>query len=385
VFGEFQTGRFAWLVAALGALPGVMGGAEPTNVLSVAQPASPSPPGPSEAVRQELTADYAVERLSYIKRATDQIGRKVKGRDSNAIGNLEDIALDLSAGKILLALVSSGSGSLATVVPSLAFNLTASKEARIDVDKKVFSKAPQFLKAKWLKEIYNGELAKVFQHFGREFSEREFKRAELASGMDLIGMRLTSENKEPLGVLEDLMVDLPAGRVVFLIVKPAGGPELERYLYVLPPSAVHVDTKGKCLVLRASPDTFAKGPHFERQYWVDATSPELAASVYQYYTPATVDSVGLGADGRLAVRARADSSAARLSDLAIKKAVLAEIVGDPLVRLSSSDSLSITTVKGRLTLTGQVKNQKQRQVIGAAAERAVGAGNVDNQLETRLK
>jgi osmotically-inducible protein OsmY len=138
-------------------------------------------------------------------------------------------------------------------------------------------------------------------------------------------------------------------------------------------------------VLRASPDTFAKGPHFERQYWVDATSPELAASVYQYYTPATVDSVGLGADGRLAVRARADSSAARLSDLAIKKAVLAEIVGDPLVRLSSSDSLSITTVKGRLTLTGQVKNQKQRQVIGAAAERAVGAGNVDNQLETRLK
>lgn len=354
-------------------------------MLSVAQSAMPSPSGPSEAARQEITPDYAVERLSYIKRATDQIGRKVKGRDSNAIGNLEDMALDLSAGKILLALVSSGSGSLATVVPSLAFNLTASKEARIDVDKKVFSKAPQFLKAKWLKEIYNGELAKVFQHFGQEFSEREFKRAELASGTDLIGMRLTSENHEPLGVLEDLMVDLPAGRVVFLIVKPAGTPELERYLYVLPPSAVRVDTKDKCLVLRASPDTFAKGPHFERRYWVDATSPELAANVYQYYAPATADSVGLGADGRLAMRARADSTAARLSDLAIKKAVLAEIVQDPLVRLSGADTFSITTVKGRLTLTGQVKNQKQRQVIGAAAERAVGAGNVDNQLETRLK
>jgi osmotically-inducible protein OsmY len=85
------------------------------------------------------------------------------------------------------------------------------------------------------------------------------------------------------------------------------------------------------------------------------------------------------------MRARADSTAARLSDLAIKKAVLAEIVQDPLVRLSGADTFSITTVKGRLTLTGQVKNQKQRQVIGAAAERAVGAGNVDNQLETRLK
>ena len=144
-------------------------------------------------------------------------------------------------------------------------------------------------------------------------------------------------------------------------------------------------------MLRVSPDTFAKGPRFERQYWVDATSPELAANVYKYYAPASADSLDVGADGRQLVRARtgssaeAEASAARLSDLAIKKTVLAEIVQDPQVRLSKADSFSITTVKGRLILTGRVKNQKQREVIGAAADRAVGAGKVDNQLETRSK
>ena len=262
MLGDFQTRRLVWLVAAFGALPGAIGGAEPTNTLTVAEASLPSPPAPAERAREVITPDYAVERLSYIKRATDQIGKKVKGRDSNAIGNLEDMALDLSAGKVLLALVSSGSGSLATVVPSLAFTLTASKEARIDVDKKTFSKAPKFLKAKWLQEIHGGELAKAFQHFGQEFSEREFKRAELASGTGLIGVSLTSENHEPLGILEDLMVDLPAGRVVFLIVKPAGGPEPEKYLYVLPPSAGTCGCQGQVPRASGQPRHLCQGTSF---------------------------------------------------------------------------------------------------------------------------
>ena len=45
----------------------------------------------------------------------------------------------------------------------------------------------------------------------------------------------------------------------------------------------------------------------------------------------------------------------------------------------------ITTTNGRVTLTGRVKSEKQKQQLGAAAARVVGAENVINQLETKSK
>jgi osmotically-inducible protein OsmY len=44
--------------------------------------------------------------------------------------------------------------------------------------------------------------------------------------------------------------------------------------------------------------------------------------------------------------------------------------------------LKITTIAGRVTLTGRVKNDSQKDQLTAAAARVVGEGNVVNQLGT---
>ena len=67
---------------------------------------------------------------------------------------------------------------------------------------------------------------------------------------------------------------------------------------------------------------------------------------------------------------------------ALARAVLGAIVVAPGLKNPPED-LSIRIVNGRLTITGWVKDQQQRQVVGAAAESIVGVGKVDNRLETR--
>ena len=83
------------------------------------------------------------------------------------------------------------------------------------------------------------------------------------------------------------MVDLPTGRVVYLVVKPVVGPEAENRFYVLPPQAVQLDSNGGSLELKASLAHFVAGPHFAQQYWTHVSDPDLAAKAYQHYAHPT--------------------------------------------------------------------------------------------------
>src|SRR5207244_1124358 len=87
---------------------------------------------------------------------------------------------------------------------------------------------------------------------------------------------------ETLGRIQDLMVDLPVGRAVYLVVQPAA--DTNGVLYLVPPSAVKWQANGKALTLAASKERFLAGPHFSKSFWTDMVQPELATSVYKYYT-----------------------------------------------------------------------------------------------------
>jgi sporulation protein YlmC with PRC-barrel domain len=227
---------------------------------------------------------YNAIRLSYIKRASQLIGKKVCSKGAfPSIGKLEDLALDLSTGKLVMALVSSGSDPLATPVPSGVFTSATTKESVLGVDKKTFSSVRRVPKANWTGGIDASTLGNMLRQFGQELSEATVSPAGFSSGASLIGRPLASQTGEPLGQLEDLMVDLPGGRLVFLVVKPVAGTDPDKCLYVLPPAAVRLNTNGGSLVLKASLEHFVTGPHFPMEYWTELVSPELAARVYLHY------------------------------------------------------------------------------------------------------
>jgi sporulation protein YlmC with PRC-barrel domain len=318
-----------------------------------------------------------------MKRATDLLGKPVKGKDAATLGKLHDVALELSTGKILLALVSAKSEASVTPVPSASFILSPGRESWTKIDKKAFPKAPQLTKANWVQSLEASRLAEVFQFFGLALEGAEAKPGQMSPATSLIGARLAGKTAAHLGVVEDLMVDLPGRRIVFLVIKAANSPNVS-YMYLVPPQSVRADTNGNSLVLEVSPDDFVKGPHFDKEFWVESSNAELAASAYERYAPAEGGGTkpADGGQAEAGTSAQGATPANSASERQLKQAILSEILQDPAVNLSSKDTVMVTTVNGRLTLTGKVKNPKQRQAIGAAADRAAGAGKVDNQLET---
>ncbi|MDB6122480.1 MAG: Transport-associated protein [Pedosphaera sp.] len=68
------------------------------------------------------------------------------------------------------------------------------------------------------------------------------------------------------------------------------------------------------------------------------------------------------------------------SDAETTKSILTKIIHeDPDIAVSAKH-LKISTVNGRVTLSGKVRNETQKNKAGSIAESVVGAALVDNQI-----
>src|SRR5438309_341483 len=120
--------------------------------------------------------------------------------------------------------------------------------------------------------------------------------------------------------------------------------------------------------------------------------PELAAAVREHY-PMPPGAPGAADPTRQPVRARVESPSsattpAAASDEEITTAVRRQIMSE--LALDGDDlfirqGIKVKTVNGRVTLTGQLKNEKEKRQIITAAERVVGAGKVDDEMEPRTR
>jgi len=67
-------------------------------------------------------------------------------------------------------------------------------------------------------------------------------------------------------------------------------------------------------------------------------------------------------------------------DMMLTQRIRKAVVGDPTLSFLAKNA-TIITQAGKVTLRGTVRSDRERKVIGDAAAKIAGAGNVDNQLE----
>src|SRR5262249_17406029 len=77
------------------------------------------------------------------------------------------------------------------------------------------------------------------------------------------------------------------------------------------------------------------------------------------------------------------NKAAGVPDNEITRQILTAMIREDFGNTYATKLFKIVTVNGHVTLQGKVKNQKQKDAFGKAAESVVGPGNVDNQLEVK--
>jgi sporulation protein YlmC with PRC-barrel domain len=310
-------------------------------------------------------------RLGLLKRASLLLEGRVGDRQDRTLGKVQDMLLDLSGGRVLVTLVSAGTAGQLTPVPGRCYKYANNARLVIDVEKKAFIYAPRISAQEPFRSLDPASLRDSFVYFN-ESPPQVSPGGHFCSAGSLIGTPVMSREGETMGQVRDVMLDVPTAQVVYLVVEPEHAAGELPELYVVPPVAAHVEKGGAIVVLSGDRSHFLAGPHFSREFWSDLAFPALARAARRHY--------GLETDQD---KSAPEPKAPEPDDYQITRAILAEITHSAEGLLNTR--ISITTVRGRVTVAGILKDSNEKRQILSAAHRVVGVENVEDQLETREK
>jgi sporulation protein YlmC with PRC-barrel domain len=208
----------------------------------------------------------------------------------------------------------------------------------------------------------------------------------------LMGTPVKNLQDQKLGKVENLMVDVSAGRIVAVIISSGGYIGLGDELSAVPPTALRFNAAHDTLQLDASKEMLASSPHFKASQWPNFNQPGYAGGVYHAYkvepyfsTTATTDADNT----RLNVRDRDSSTLTTLergnrqADANTAAQIRKEIIADSRMSVNAKN-VKITAIDGRVILCGLVNTAEEKRLIGEIADRIAHSENVDNQLEVKL-
>jgi hypothetical protein len=211
---------------------------------------------------------------------------------------------------------------------------------------------------------------------------------QIQKASKLMGMEVKNLQDEKVGRVDNMLVDLPSGRLVAVIVSSGGFLGMGDELSAVPPTAFRFTTVRDTLQLDTTKEMLSNAPHFKANQWPDFDQPTYSAGVYhayhvQPYFTTDADNTAINARDRnnrtLTPLDQGNSKADVDTTAQIRKDIIAE--KDMSV---DAQNVKIITIDGRVTLRGPVNTAEEKRLIGEIATRVAGAGNVNNQLQVKL-
>jgi sporulation protein YlmC with PRC-barrel domain len=111
--------------------------------------------------------------------------------------------------------------------------------------------------------------------------EKKFRRV-LSVGT-LAGDKVKNAAGENLGKIDELMIDIPSGRVAYAVLSFGGLLGMGSKLFAIPWSALALDEDEKQFVLNVDKATLESAPGFDKDNWPDMADPEFGAEIYSHY------------------------------------------------------------------------------------------------------
>jgi sporulation protein YlmC with PRC-barrel domain len=232
----------------------------------------------------------------------------------------------------------------------------------------------------WTREYYSNE---------RRANNAWSRLGYVQKASRLMGTSVENLQGQQLGRVENLMVDLSAGRIIAVIISTGEFLGLGGELSAVPPTALRFNPQHDTLQLDASKETLANSPHFKVGHWPDFSQPGYAGGVYHawqvepWFNP---DATIVADNTRPGVRDRDSSTLTTLAqgnrpaDMNTEAQIRREIIADRRMS-ANARNVKITAIDGRVILCGLVNTAGEKRLIGEIADRIAHAGNVDNQLD----
>lgn len=378
---------------------------------------------------QSPSSHARIIHLNGVSKASDVIGITAKNKQDETLGKVEEIAVDVESGRIIHVILSTGgylgiSDTLMAVPPGALQHDVAGKFIYLDVNKERLKEAPLFDISKWTEYLNSKYLSKVYSFYGEakafdfvlateDIPERKVKPATIPgklpaingaplipeSGLfllqrtsKLMGIPVKNMQEEKVGKVEDVLLDLPSGRILALIISTGGFLGMGDELSAIPPTAFRFTADMETLQLDVSKEVLAKAPHFKDHEWPDFGHPTYADGVYRAYkvTPYfVINPVTTPDNTRRNVRDRDGKTVTPLdqgssqADIETTTLIRKEIMGTENMS-TNGKNIKIITINGRVTLRGPVNTSEEQRIIHEIAGRIVRANNIEDQLEVQL-
>ena len=103
------------------------------------------------------------------------------------------------------------------------------------------------------------------------------------SASTLGGDRVKNSQGEDLGKVEEIMIDIPTGRVAYVVLSFGGFLGMGDKLFAIPWTSLMLDEDEKCFVLEADKELLKAAPGFDKNNWPDMADPAWRTQIYSYY------------------------------------------------------------------------------------------------------
>jgi sporulation protein YlmC with PRC-barrel domain len=111
--------------------------------------------------------------------------------------------------------------------------------------------------------------------------DKKFRRVLSASTLD--GDKVRNSAGDDLGSVDDIMIDIPSGRVAYVVLSFGGILGMGNKLFAVPWDVLRVDEDQKCFILNVDKRVLETAPGFDKDNWPDMADPDFGTRVYSHY------------------------------------------------------------------------------------------------------
>jgi sporulation protein YlmC with PRC-barrel domain len=105
----------------------------------------------------------------------------------------------------------------------------------------------------------------------------------LVAACTLVGHSVLKPTGEELGNIEEIMLDVEAGRIAYAILSLRGFPGISSKRFPVPWNALQIDPADHKFILDMDRRTFEGAPEFEKDNWPDMADPAFGHIVHKHY------------------------------------------------------------------------------------------------------
>ena len=115
------------------------------------------------------------------------------------------------------------------------------------------------------------------------FESPHVKTRRILSASTLAGDSVRNQAGEDLGAIEEIMLDIPGGRIAYAVLSFGGFLGIGSKLFAVPWSALQIDEGEHQFILNVDRNTLENAPGFDKNNWPDMADPAFGEAIHRHY------------------------------------------------------------------------------------------------------